>query len=123
MAGIHGSTVRVAAWDHAGPLYPLLGRVVTKLAEALPVGGIPEKLPCALELSGVAAVLRFLQPWGDLVVDNCCRDGPLISRAHRAVGLLSQMSVAGLLPLVTITPLGATPATFTALTGHRQALH
>lgn len=123
MAGIHGATVRVAAWDRAGPLHPLLGRVVTELAEARPVRRVPEQLPCRLEPHRITTVLGVLEPGRNLVVDDCCRDGPLISRTHRAVGVLPQMSIAGLLPLVPVTALRATAATFIALTGHRQKPH
>ncbi len=123
MPRIHGATVRVAAWNSASPLHPLLGRVVTELAEALPVGGIPKKLPCALELSGVAAALRFLQPWGDLVVNNRSGNRTQCGRTHRAVREQTQVPFAGLLPLVPVPAFRATAATFIALIGHRQKPH
>ncbi|MNN65869.1 hypothetical protein D3C81_1814070 [compost metagenome] len=87
---------------------------MTELAQARPVLRAPEQLPCGLDPNRITTVLGVLQLGCNLVVDDGRRHRPLISRAHGAIGMLTQMTITGLLPLVTITPLCAAAPPFIA---------
>ena len=118
MTGVGRPAINTTARKPARLLHPLLCRVVAELAQARPVLWIPEQLPCRLDSNGIATVLGVFQLGGDLVVDDGCRHWPMIRRTHRAVRMLTQMAVAGLLPLVAVTTFGAAAASFIRWFGH-----
>ncbi|MCY1457482.1 hypothetical protein D9M71_747850 [compost metagenome] len=62
---------------------------MTELAQARPVLRIPEQPPRRFDAGRVTAVFGVLQLGRDLVVDNRRLYWPLISRAHRAIGILT----------------------------------
>ena len=94
MTGVYGAAVSVTAGDRARPLHPLLGRVMTELAEARPVRWVPEQPPCRLEPHRVAAVLGLFQLGRNLVVDDGGGNGPLIHGTHGAIRMLPEVAVA-----------------------------
>lgn len=123
MPWIHRTAVSVAARDRAGPLHPLLCRVVAELTEARPVRRIPEQLPCSFEPHRISAVLSLFQLGRDLVVDDCRGNGPLIRRAHGAIRMFPQVAVARLLPLVSVTTLSAAAPPIIRHLAHQPTLH
>lgn len=75
-------------------LDPLLRRVVAELAQARPVLWVPEQLPCRLDAHRITAVLGVLQLGRNLVVNDYRSDRTLIGRAHRAIRMFAQVSIA-----------------------------
>ncbi len=122
VAGVGRPAINTTARKPTSLFHSLLCRVVAELAQARPVLRVPEQLPCRLDPNGITTVLGVLQFGGDLVVDDGCRNWPLIRRTHRAVRMFTQMAVARLLPLVAVTTFGAAAASFIRWFSHERTL-
>lgn len=114
VVGIEWLAVAAAAHHPARLLESLLGRVMAKLAERLPVFRVPEQLPRGLDAQWIRTGFGVLQSWRDLVVNNDRGHGPRFGRTHAAEGMFTKESIPRLLPAISITSLCTADVAFTA---------
>ena len=90
MVGVERLAIRRAP-DHAPRLFEtLLGRVVAKLAERLPVVLAPEQFPGCLDSYGITAGFGILQSGRHDVVDDDRSNRTQVSRAHAAERMITK---------------------------------